>query len=74
MDCHDNFTEKSVHNEVIACQDCHSDVEDEAHMEDGAKAVNCADCHSEYEEMVATDIHHRLKVENYNLISDNHLL
>ena len=64
MDCHDNFTEKSVHNEVIACQDCHSDVEDEAHMEDGAKAVNCADCHSEYEEMVATDIHHRLKVEN----------
>lgn len=64
MDCHENFTEKSIHNEVIACQDCHSDVEDEVHMEDGAKKVACADCHDEYEEMVETDIHHRLKVKN----------
>ena len=64
MDCHENFTEKSIHNEIIACQDCHSDVADESHMEDGAKSVNCADCHEDYENMVQTDIHHRLKVKN----------
>ncbi|MCF8262253.1 MAG: cytochrome c3 family protein [Melioribacteraceae bacterium] len=67
LDCHDNLIEKSsAHFEVIECGDCHSDVEDEEHMDTGAAKVKCADCHDEYAENYKSNIHFRLgdKVPN----------
>ena len=61
-DCHENVIQKSVHNEVISCQDCHSDIKDESHIEKKKyKKVKCKTCHEEYADLVKRDIHHRLK-------------
>ena len=64
LDCHENMIEKSVHNEAIGCQDCHSDIKDETHVDRKAKKVNCAECHEEMQSTMNNDIHHRLKVKN----------
>lgn len=64
LDCHENMIEKSVHNDAIGCQDCHSDVKDESHVDRKAKKVNCAECHEEMKSSMENDIHHRLKVKN----------
>lgn len=64
LDCHDNVIEKSVHNEIIGCQDCHADVKDEEHIEKKPQKVNCGTCHEEYTGLVNADIHHRLKIKN----------
>ena len=60
-DCHEVSIEKSVHNGILECQDCHTDVKDEEHIENGVKKVNCGNCHEDKQKMLATDIHHRLK-------------
>jgi cytochrome b subunit of formate dehydrogenase len=61
-DCHENLIQKSVHNEVIACQDCHSTIKDESHTEKkNYQKVKCESCHEEYGNLVKNDIHHRLK-------------
>ncbi len=61
-DCHENLTQKSVHNEVISCQDCHQSIKDESHAEKkNYKKVKCESCHEEYADLVRRDIHHRLK-------------
>ncbi len=61
-DCHQNFIQKSVHNNAIGCQDCHSDIKDESHIEKkNAQKVKCESCHEEYGNLVKNDIHHRLK-------------
>ena len=65
LDCHDNLIQKSVHNDVIGCQDCHSDIVDESHIDKkNAKKVKCESCHEDYGNLVKNDIHHRLKVKN----------
>ena len=35
----------SVHGGVATCMDCHNTVLNEAHMTEGARAVNCSQCH-----------------------------
>jgi len=61
-DCHDNVIQKSVHNNVIGCQDCHLDIKDESHTEKkNYQKVKCETCHEEYANLVKSDIHHRLK-------------
>lgn len=65
LDCHDNVSEKSVHNNApISCQGCHSDVVDEEHIEKGVKKVNCGTCHSDITKSFSNDIHVRFKVKN----------
>lgn len=64
LDCHENVIKKSVHNEIIECQDCHTDVKNEEHVDKGAKKVNCGSCHEEYVESMKNDIHRRLKIKN----------
>jgi len=64
LDCHENKIEKSVHESIIECQDCHSDVKDEEHIEKKPRTVNCGSCHEEYTGLVNADIHHRLKIKN----------
>ena len=65
LDCHDNLIEKSVHNDIISCQDCHTDVKDESHIDNpNIKKVKCESCHEELADLVKSDIHHRLKVKN----------
>ena len=62
LDCHENVTLKSVHNEIISCQDCHSTIKDESHSEKkNYKKVKCETCHEDYANLVKRDIHHRLK-------------
>lgn len=62
LDCHENFIQKSVHNEAIGCVDCHQDIKDESHAEKkNYKKVKCETCHQEYGDLVKSDIHHRLK-------------
>jgi cytochrome b subunit of formate dehydrogenase len=61
-DCHENVIQKSVHNEVISCQDCHTEIKDESHIEKkNYKKVKCETCHEEYAYLVKRDIHHRLR-------------
>ncbi|MCL4550051.1 MAG: cytochrome c3 family protein [Bacteroidetes bacterium] len=61
-DCHENVIQKSVHDGVIGCQDCHVDIKDESHIEKkNYKKVKCETCHEEYADLVKSDIHHRLK-------------
>lgn len=61
-DCHENVIQKSVHDGVISCQDCHADIKDESHIEKKSyKKVKCETCHEEYADLVKSDIHHRLK-------------
>lgn len=64
LDCHENKIEKSIHNSIIECADCHDDIKDEEHIEKKAKLVNCGSCHEEYTGLVNADIHHRLKIKN----------
>ncbi|OGU58651.1 MAG: hypothetical protein A2V66_03845 [Ignavibacteria bacterium RBG_13_36_8] len=64
LDCHENLIQKSVHNEIIECGDCHTDITDEEHIENGGQKVNCGICHTENADLQKTDIHHRLKVGN----------
>ncbi len=61
LDCHENVIEKSIHNGIIECQDCHTDVKDEGHIDNGAKKVDCGTCHEDYAESMQNDIHRRLK-------------
>ena len=35
----------SVHGGVATCMDCHNTILNEAHMTEGARAVNCSQCH-----------------------------
>jgi len=72
LDCHENMIEKSVHNDAISCQDCHSDIKDESHVDQKAKKVNCADCHDDMQTSMNNDIHHRLKVKNGPTCSSCH--
>jgi predicted CXXCH cytochrome family protein len=65
-DCHDVSIAKSVHNGIIECQDCHTDVKDEEHIEKGVKKVQCGNCHEDIAKIVSTDIHHRLKTKVKN--------
>jgi cytochrome b subunit of formate dehydrogenase len=62
LDCHDNLIQKSIHNDVIACQDCHVSVVNEGHIaKKNIQKVKCESCHEEYGDLVKRDIHHRLK-------------
>ncbi|MFA3782389.1 cytochrome c3 family protein [Melioribacteraceae bacterium 4301-Me] len=61
LDCHENVIANSVHEKIIGCEDCHTDVKNEEHIDKGAKKVNCSVCHEEYAESMKNDIHRRLK-------------
>ena len=61
LECHDNLTQGSVHEDNAECAECHEDVQDESHEEAGVRAVNCGVCHEELAESLGRDIHHRLK-------------
>ncbi len=65
-DCHEVSIEKSIHNGIIECADCHADVKDEGHIEAGVKKVNCGTCHEDKMAMQEKDIHHRLKTRVKN--------
>ncbi len=62
LDCHENFIQKSVHNDAISCQDCHADIVDESHADNKnkIKKVQCETCHDDKMQSVKSDIHHRL--------------
>jgi len=64
-DCHENQI-VGVHLDAIGCADCHSDVADENHSDNGVKKVNCLDCHDDYEASVKNDIHNKLRIKNGN--------
>ncbi len=60
-DCHDNLVEHSVHDGVISCNGCHTDIVVEEHMESGAKPAACGNCHKEQSAQQKNDIHQRLE-------------
>jgi len=60
LDCHDDFTEGSVHHGVVSCGSCHEDVVDEMHMEEGAAAVDCGLCHYDQSILSKSSMHFHL--------------
>ena len=64
LDCHDNVTQKSVHDGAVDCQGCHQDVIDTNHSKTGAQKVRCETCHKKNNDLVKSDIHHRINVTN----------
>lgn len=61
LECHDDLTKGSVHEDAAECEECHEDVQDESHEEGGVQPVDCGVCHEELVEPLGRDIHHRLK-------------
>ena len=60
LDCHDNLIEKSAHNKVVKCDDCHRDIKTDEHEKGDAKLVNCGVCHDLIASQEQNDVHHNI--------------
>lgn len=58
LDCHENMTKGSPHENVIECGDCHRNIKTEDHAKAG-KNVDCGSCHKAINQQVQNDVHRK---------------
>jgi predicted CXXCH cytochrome family protein len=58
--CHENLVQKTVHDKIIKCGDCHSDILTEEHSKGSAKKVDCKKCHAALDAQMKNDVHRKL--------------
>ncbi|MFZ4400552.1 MAG: cytochrome c3 family protein [Bacteroidales bacterium] len=60
LDCHENLVAKTVHDKIIKCDDCHSDITNVEHSKATIKKVDCTKCHAALNTQMKNDVHRKL--------------